>query len=77
MSHLVFPEKLMHFFNSTISKLWFRNEKQTCFGSLCLVHPYWTHNRITGSKVRPSPFPEVPTKRQMLLLLFTPSWARY
>ena len=32
----------------------------------------------TGSKVRlqPSPFPEVPTKRQMPLHLFTPSWAR-
>ena len=41
-------------------------------------HLKW-HIITTGSKVRlqPSPFPEVPTKRQMPLHLFTPSWARY
>ena len=45
------------------------------------IHPYinsvYIYINITGSKVRPSPFPEVPTKRQMQLHLFTPDWARW
>ena len=35
------------------------------------------HNVTTGSTVWPRPFPEVPTKRQMPLHLFAPSWARW
>jgi hypothetical protein len=57
-----------------------------CVQCAHLLHPLLTffpfpflsfHFLSTGSKVRPSPISEVPTKRQMLLHLFTPDWARW